>query len=433
VRLAVHAGPVFDHDGELRGETISVAVRILSVTMPGSLSVSGDAYELAHRSAGCSFLFLGEKTLPPTNETVRVFSAAEEAEPSTQFTRKTSYMVSDLEGTVAATRRLSRPTEPEGTEPTAEKPERAPPAPRRPEPRESVPPKLHWQHLALVAFGAVAVIAWGLRTSATKDAPDEKRSDEPVVALSFPEPTPAPAPEAAPEPAPVAETPPPPADTSITGDTGIVWDGQPDNVQVRALVPHGPAENSGVIHPGDWLLFVKEKGVTTASVERPGFHEDFLKAVYRPPGTKLTLSLQRPHGVEHPDVELELVDANELDRTACLKEKFGPSCTSLGARSYFGKGLPKNDEQAFRYFEMGCKYRDRDGCNDVAVFYRQGTFVAADQDKYHEYMRLACDLDHAGACLEMAQLARDGIRTPASANAYFDKACKLDRDFCVKH
>jgi adenylate cyclase len=73
LRIGVNLGDVFVEGGDLYGEGVNIASRLEGIAEPGSILVSGTAYDHVKNKAGVGFDELGAQSLKNMGEPVRVY------------------------------------------------------------------------------------------------------------------------------------------------------------------------------------------------------------------------------------------------------------------------------------------------------------------------------------------------------------------------
>ncbi len=81
-RIGVDLGDVLIEDDDLVGDGVNVASRLEGVAEPGSLSISGAAYEQVRGRVEAEFIDLGEKTLKNIARPVHVYAVRVDPDPS---------------------------------------------------------------------------------------------------------------------------------------------------------------------------------------------------------------------------------------------------------------------------------------------------------------------------------------------------------------
>jgi adenylate cyclase len=72
-RIGINIGDVVHEDGDIFGDAVNIAARLEQLAQPGSIVISGTAYEHVRRKLNCGFEYLGERRLRNIERPVRVY------------------------------------------------------------------------------------------------------------------------------------------------------------------------------------------------------------------------------------------------------------------------------------------------------------------------------------------------------------------------
>ncbi len=88
-RVGINLGDVIEEKGRIYGDGVNLAARIESLAEPGSICISGSAYEQIKKKLALGYQDLGKKTVKNITEPIRVYSIPINSEPLTADSRKT--------------------------------------------------------------------------------------------------------------------------------------------------------------------------------------------------------------------------------------------------------------------------------------------------------------------------------------------------------
>ncbi|APR88400.1 hypothetical protein A7982_13749 [Minicystis rosea] len=124
----------------------------------------------------------------------------------------------------------------------------------------------------------------------------------------------------------------------------------------------------------------------------------------------------------------DLPRAHRLLRQSCEQLHDGHGCDALGDLYLSGLGVPEDRARALALFDTACERRYARACKRLGNLYIEG-LVARDyrpDPRGAVYMRRACELDDAEACLyygDFLQQGRGVARDRPKAIEYFHRAC----------
>ena len=94
----------------------------------------------------------------------------------------------------------------------------------------------------------------------------------------------------------------------------------------------------------------------------------------------------------------KVINSPEFVAVACDGGN-GEACRNL-AFDYFAKKDPKTVEA----FEKSCEYKFAAGCTGLGFLYLKGNFVEQNNEQAKKYFKLGCDLGNQTGCEELSKL-----------------------------
>ncbi len=93
-----------------------------------------------------------------------------------------------------------------------------------------------------------------------------------------------------------------------------------------------------------------------------------------------------------------------LARACDAEEGDGDACAHLGLLRHEGaEGVPVDEAAALRRFERACTLRDRFGCRNAGIIFRDGIGTERDEAQWRRHFEQACDLGDEGACSDLGR------------------------------
>jgi TPR repeat protein len=102
------------------------------------------------------------------------------------------------------------------------------------------------------------------------------------------------------------------------------------------------------------------------------------------------------------------------------------ACTEAGLAFRNGRGVPRDDSAASKFYQRGCDGGDGFGCVDLGQMYASGNGVARDDVHAAQLFQKGCDVNAATGCMllgNMYQNARGVPRDEQKAFGLFTRAC----------
>lgn len=90
---------------------------------------------------------------------------------------------------------------------------------------------------------------------------------------------------------------------------------------------------------------------------------------------------------------------------------YAQSSADLGVNYLLGRGVPKDDQKAFYYFQKAAKEDDAFAQNEVAFMYAAGKGTSRNNEKAFEYYKKAANHDLASAQFNLGLLYAHGLGT----------------------
>lgn len=127
-------------------------------------------------------------------------------------------------------------------------------------------------------------------------------------------------------------------------------------------------------------------------------------------------------------------EAHKVFKTNCIENKYGPSCFKLGNYNLLGRACQKNEEDALKYYELGCEQKHAESCHNAALMHQDGKTKDKMKDfaKVEDYLTKACHYDDMMACYRLSSSYINGKFFPKNMELAFKyalRACERDNPY----
>jgi TPR repeat protein len=120
------------------------------------------------------------------------------------------------------------------------------------------------------------------------------------------------------------------------------------------------------------------------------------------------------------------VNVGALLRRGCAAGN-AEGCWTLGTLYEEGRGLPKNDAEAIRYYKFGCDGGARHGCSSYAKALEEGKGTSSDPARAIMVLQNACDRGYSASCSALSErylLGKGVARDVTRGVSLLERACE---------